>query len=243
MVVITGGSRGIGAATARLASRNGFSVAVNYRISRDEALKVANEINEGGGRAIAIQGDVSTERDVEALFNFAETELGPVTALVNNAGVPGNRVTLDKLDVIDLRNIVDVNLIGSFLCAREAVRRMAPRGYGAIVNVSSTASQSGGGGGGIIAYAASKAGIETMTVGLAREVGPSGIRVNAVRPGAIDTEMNAFSQHPEALEYFSQTAPLRRVGKPEEVAAAILWLLSDAASFVHGAILAVSGGR
>ena len=243
VVVITGASRGIGAATARMAARAGYRVAVNFRVDRAAAEKIVEDIATNGGRAAAIQADIVSESDVIALFDVAERELGPVSALVNNAGTPGQRVSLRDFELSDIRNVMDVNLIGSFLCAREAVRRMAPHGSGAIVNVSSTAAQSGGGGGGIVAYAASKAGIEALTIGLAREIGPQGIRVNAVRPGAIDTEMNAFDKHPDFLKHFSETAPLRRVGKPEEVAAAILWLLSEEASFVHGAVLPISGGR
>jgi NAD(P)-dependent dehydrogenase (short-subunit alcohol dehydrogenase family) len=241
VLVVTGGSRGIGAATARMAAQQGYSVGVNFRTGRNEAETVVDGIVRDGGRAIAIQADISDEADVIALFDTVERELGPVAALVNNAGTPGKRAPLRDLTLDEFRNVVDVNLIGSFLCAREAVKRMTPGG-GSIINVSSTAAQSGGGGG-IVAYAASKAGIETMTLGLARETGRLGIRVNAVRPGTIDTEMNAFDKNPDFLKHFSETAPLGRVGKPEEVAAAILWLMSDAASFVHGAVLTVSGGR
>jgi NAD(P)-dependent dehydrogenase (short-subunit alcohol dehydrogenase family) len=240
-VIVSGASGGIGAATARLAARHGYSVAVHYRSNRKRAEALVEEVLASHGRAAAIRADIAIESDVMSLFETVEGTLGPVSALVNNAGTAGERAPVDALTIDNLRQVVDTNLIGCFLCCREAVRRMRARNRGAIVNVSSTAAV--GGGNGIVAYAATKAGIEALTVGLAREVGPLGIRVNAVRPGVIDTPMNAFDRDPEARARVDKSVPLGRIGDPAEVAAAILWLLSDEASFVHGAVLTVSGGR
>jgi NAD(P)-dependent dehydrogenase (short-subunit alcohol dehydrogenase family) len=244
VLLVTGADGGIGSAVARLAARRNYAVAAHYWINRPGAEALVQQIAAEGGRAAVVHADVRVESEVVLLFETVESELGPIAALVACAGITGERTPLESLTLANLENVLDTNLVGSFLCAREAVRRMRRHGRGGgIVMVSSTAAQSGGGGGGIIAYAASKAGIEALTAGLAREVGPSGIRVNAVRPGAIDTPMNAFDKNPEHLAYFSQTSPLRRIGRPEEVAASILWLLSEEASFVHGAVLTVSGGR
>jgi NAD(P)-dependent dehydrogenase (short-subunit alcohol dehydrogenase family) len=240
-VIVTGASGGIGSATARLAAQRGYSVAVHYRSNRQSADRLVEEVAASGGRAIAVRADVAVEGDVASLFATVEEVLGPVSALVNNAGTPGHRAPVESLTIDNLRHVIDTNLVGCFLCCREAVRRMRGSNRGTIVNVSSTAAL--GGGNGIVSYAATKAGVEALTVGLAREVGPLGIRVNAVRPGVIDTPMNAFDRNPEARAQVDKTIPLGRIGDPDEVAAAILWLLSDEASFVHGAVLTVSGGR
>jgi NAD(P)-dependent dehydrogenase (short-subunit alcohol dehydrogenase family) len=241
VVVVTGASRGIGAATATLAAARGYAVAVNYRSDEPGAARTVSRIVEAGGTAAAIRADVSRAGEVASLFDEAERSLGPVDALVNNAGVAGRHARLDLLAPDELRAVFDVNLLGAMLCAREAIRRMTPRG-GAVVNVSSTAAIAGGASG-LVAYAASKAAIEAMTVGLAREAGPHGVRVNAVRPGMIDTAMNAFDADPVRRQAMADTVPLRRIGTPDEVAAAIVWLLSKEASYVNGAIVAVSGGR
>jgi NAD(P)-dependent dehydrogenase (short-subunit alcohol dehydrogenase family) len=240
-VIVTGASGGIGSATARLAAQRGYAVAIHYRSNRLNADRLVEEVAASGGRAIAVRADVAVEGDVASLFATVEEVLGPVSALVNNAGISGHRAPVESLTVDNLRHVIDTNLVGCFLCCREAVRRMRVSHRGTIVNVSSTAAL--GGGNGIVAYAATKAGVEALTVGLAREVGPLGIRVNAVRPGVIDTPMNAFDRNPEARAQVDKTVPLGRSGSPDEVAASILWLLSDEASFVHGAVLTVSGGR
>ena len=241
VMVVTGGGRGIGAATARLGAERGYAVAINYRGSKEQAEALAAEIANGGGRAIAVQGDVAKEADAVRLFEAVDRELGPVTALVNNAGITGPTRRVADLDYETLRSVLDINVIGSFLCAREAVRRMSTarggRG-GAIVNISSRASEIGGGGEFVI-YGASKGAIDTFTVGLAREVAAEGIRVNAVNPGLIETEI-----HPDGrLQRMVPMVPMGRAGTAEEVAEVILWLLSDAASYVTGARVPIGGGR
>jgi NAD(P)-dependent dehydrogenase (short-subunit alcohol dehydrogenase family) len=245
ILVVTGGSRGIGAATVKLAARRGYDVAINYRARRAAAEAVAADAARHGVRAIAVQGDVAREGDVLRLFERVDAELGRLTALVNNAGIVGPVARVQDLDAGALKAVLDLNVAGSFLCAREAVRRMstANGGHGgAIVNLSSIAARIGNPGV-WVHYAASKAAIDTFTLGLAREVGGDGIRVNAVAPGLIDTEIHeplgGSARYPAIVE---QT-PLGRVGTAEEVAEAILWLLSDAASYVTGTVLEVGGGR
>ncbi len=241
IMIVTGGGRGIGAATARLAAARGYAVAINYRGSKERAEALAAEIADQSGRAIAVAGDVVSEADVVRLFETVDRELGPVTALVNNAGITGPTRRVADLDLDTLRQVLDINVVGSFLCAREAVRRMSTarggRG-GAIVNVSSRASEIGGAGEFVI-YGASKGAIDTMTVGLAREVAAEGIRVNAVNPGLIETEIHQGDR----LQRMLPGVPMGRTGKPEEVAEVILWLLSDAASYVTGARVPIGGGR
>jgi NAD(P)-dependent dehydrogenase (short-subunit alcohol dehydrogenase family) len=244
-LLVTGGARGIGAAIARLAAQRGYAVAIGYASARERAEAIATEIVAHGGRATAIAGDVANEREVVALFERATARLGPIAALVNNAGITGGSSLVADLDAEVLARTLAVNVTGSFLCAREAVRRMArSRGGagGAIVNVSSIASRIGGGGE-WVHYAASKGAIDTFTRGLAIEVAGEGIRVNAVSPGLIDTEIHATSSVHDRVAKALPTVPLRRVGTAREVAQSALWLLSDEASYVTGAILEVGGGR
>lgn len=245
VLVVTGGSRGIGAVTARLAAERGYAIAVNYLGNRKAADGVAEAITKKGGRAIAVQGNVAQETDVIRLFDEAAAKLGPVTGLVNNAGIVAKASRLADVSFASIREVMDVNVVGSFLCAREAVRRMSTvRGGkgGAIVNVSSVTAFLGGAGEHVL-YGASKGAIESLTIGLAREVAGEGIRVNAVCPGMIDTEIHASGGQPDRIAKFGHTIPIGRAGKPEEVAEAILWLLSDAARYVSGASLRVSGAR
>lgn len=244
VAVVTGGGRGIGAATALGCARMGFDVCLSYRADADSAAQVAARCEALGVRALAVAGDVGVDRDVTELFEAAD-ELGPLTALVNNAGIVAPAARLDEVALDRIQELMRVNVIGSFLCAREAVRRMSTR-YGgrggAIVNVSSRAAVLGAAGE-YIDYAASKAAVDAMTVGLAKEVAAEGIRVNAVRPGLIETDMHASGGRPDRVAQLAHTVPMGRGGKAEEVAAAIVWLLGDEASFVTGTFLDVSGGR
>ncbi len=245
VIVVTGGGRGIGAATARLAGQRGFSVCVNYRTDRLAAERVVEHIKAGGSRAIAIAADVAVESEVERLFETVDGMLGPVTALVNNAGILDTQMRVDAMSAARIRRIFETNVIGSFICAREAVRRMSRKhggSGGAIVNVSSAAARLGAPGE-YVDYASSKGAIDTFTVGLALEVALDGIRVNAVRPGFIDTDMHASGGEPDRLKRVVNVVPMQRNGHPEEVAKAILWLLSDEASFTTGSFVDVAGGR
>ena len=239
---MTGGSRGIGAETARLAAGRGYAVAVNYRENRAAAESLVKGL---GGNSIAVQGDVAAEADVVRLFETVDRELGRVTALVNNAGIVDRGMRVAEMTAARIARMFAVNVTGSFLCAREAVKRMSTRlggRGGAIVNVSSIASRLGGSGE-YVDYAASKGAIDTFTIGLAKELGGEGIRVNAVRPGIIRTEIHLSSGDPARVERIGAMAPLRRAGEALEVAHAILWLLSDEASYMTGALVDVTGGR
>jgi len=244
-ILITGGGRGIGAATAIAAARAGYDVALSYKRDSGRADTVVAEIKGLGRKAFALQSDVAQENDVVALFARVDRELGPLNALVNNAGITGRAVRVQDVDAATVNEVLAANVTGSFLCAREAVKRMSTRQGGrggAIVNISSAASRHGSPGE-YVHYAASKGAIDTFTVGLAKEVADDGIRVNAIRPGLIDTEIHASSGIPDRVTRIVPTVPLKRIGTGDEVAAAVLWLLSDAASYVTGAILDVSGGR
>ena len=242
ILVVTGGGRGIGAETARLAAERGYAVAVNYRENQAAAESLAKSLK---GKAIAVQGDVASEADVVRLFETVDRELGRVTALVNNAGVVDRGTRVAEMTAARIARMFAINVTGSFLCAREAVKRMSRRlggAGGAIVNVSSIASRMGGSGE-YVDYAASKGAIDTFTIGLAKEVGPEGIRVNAVRPGVIRTEIHVASGDPARVERIGSTSPLQRPGEAVEVARAIVWLLSDEASYMTGALVDVTGGR
>jgi NAD(P)-dependent dehydrogenase (short-subunit alcohol dehydrogenase family) len=239
VMLITGGGRGIGAATARLAAGQGYAVCFSYLRDAESAHKLAREI---GGQAV--QGDVASEADVLRLFQECD-RLGPLAVLVNNAGIVDRSSRVEALSAARIERMFAVNVTGSFLCAREAVKRMSARHGGkggAIVNVSSMAAKLGSPGD-YVDYAASKAAIDTMTVGLAKEVGAEGIRVNGVRPGVIRTEIHAVSGDPSRVERLGGAAPLGRAGEAEEVARTILWLASGEASYITGALLDVSGGR
>jgi NAD(P)-dependent dehydrogenase (short-subunit alcohol dehydrogenase family) len=244
-LIVTGGGRGIGAAVARLAARNGYAVAVNYLANDASASEVVAEIERCNGRAKGIQADVSKEANVVRLFDTAEQTLGRVVALINNAAITGGFSRLEDLETKTLERVLAVNVIGATLCAREAVRRMSTRkggSGGAIVNISSRAAQLGSPGE-WIHYAMTKGAIDTLTVGLAREVAREGIRVNAVAPGLVETEIHAAAGDPERLQRLASGIPLGRAGKPVEIAEAVLWLLAPAAAYITGAILPVSGGR
>jgi NAD(P)-dependent dehydrogenase (short-subunit alcohol dehydrogenase family) len=245
ILLITGGSRGIGAATARLAAQRGYIVCFTYLHNQAAAEAVAADIARGGAQALAFAADLGVERDVTQLFNQLDDRVGPVTALVNNAGILDRQMRVDQMDAARLQRIFTTNVVGPFLCAREAVRRMSTR-YGgpggAIVNVSSGAARIGSPGE-YVDYAASKGAIDTFTIGLAKEVALEGIRVNAVRPGVIYTDIHASGGEPQRVDRVKSAVPMQRGGQAEEVAHAILWLLSDEASYVTGACLDVTGGR
>ena len=244
-VVVTGASRGIGAATARLAAAQGFAVAVNFVRGEKEAAALVREIQAAGGRAAAIQADVGIESDVVRLFAETDRTLGRLYGLVNNAGVTGGFARVEDVTANALEKTWAVNLTGPILCAREAVRRMSTKHGGkggAIVNISSIAAKTGAAGE-WVHYAASKGAINSFTVGLAREVATEGIRVNAVAPGLVETEIHAANGEPGRLERLKPTIPMGRAGKPEEIAEAVVWLLSPASSYVNGAVLEAGGGR
>jgi NAD(P)-dependent dehydrogenase (short-subunit alcohol dehydrogenase family) len=244
-MLITGASRGIGAATARLAAARGYAVCVNYVRNRTAADAVVEAIRAAGGEAFAAAADVALEDEVVDLFKTVDTRLGTLTALVNNAGVLETQMRVEDMDAARLNRVFAANITGSFLCAREAVRRMSTRRGGrggAIVNVSSAAARLGSAGE-YVDYAASKGAVDTFTTGLALEVAEAGIRVNAVRPGFIYTDIHASGGEPGRVDRVKQFVPMKRGGQPEEVAAAILWLLSDEASYATGTFIDLAGGR
>jgi short-subunit dehydrogenase len=245
VLLVTGGSRGIGAATSRLAATRGWAVAVNYTANSLAADEVVRDIRAAGGTAMAVQADVAIEAQVIAMFDKVSAKLGQLTGLVNNAGVVDMTARLDQMSVARWRRMLDINVIGSLLCAREAVRRMSTQHGGAggsIVNMSSAASRLGAPGQ-YLDYAVSKGAIDTLTIGLAKEVAAEGIRVNAVRPGLIDTEIHASGGLPDRVRDLAHQVPIQRGGTAEEVAQAIVWLLSDEASYTTMSFLDVSGGR
>jgi NAD(P)-dependent dehydrogenase (short-subunit alcohol dehydrogenase family) len=245
VAVITGGSRGIGAAIAKLLGASGYSIAVNYAQDEAAAREVLSGLTSAGTRAVGVQGDVSREGDVLRLFDIAERELGPVRALVNNAAITGGFARVENIDSAALSMMLAVNVAGPMLCSREAVRRMSTkrgRTGGGIVNISSIAARTGSAGE-WVHYAASKGAINTFTIGLAREVAAEGIRVNAVAPGLVDTNLHAANGEPGRLSRLSPTIPMQRGATPNEIAQGVLWLLSDAASYVTGTILEIGGGR
>ncbi len=244
-VIVTGAGRGIGAAVAKLAATLGYPVAVNFSKAEAAATEVVREILSHGGRAVAIRADVGREEDILRLFETSERELGPLGGLVNNAAITGGFARVEAVTAEALAQLLNVNVAGSILCAREAVRRMSTRrggAGGAIVNISSCAARIGSAGE-WVHYAASKGAIDTFTIGLAREVAEEGIRVNAVAPGLVDTEIHVNNGAPDRLERLAKTIPMRRAGSPLEIAEGVIWLLSPAASYTTGSILEIGGGR
>lgn len=245
VMLVTGGSRGIGAATAERAAGAGHDVAVNYTSNAEAAARVVAACEAAGSRAIAVRADVSDEADVVAMFDATERELGPVDCLVNNAGILHTQMRFDEMTVERWREVLDVNVVGAFLCAREAVRRMSTKHGGrggSIVNVSSAAAYIGSPNE-YVDYAATKAAIDTMTIGLGKETAAEGIRVNAVRPGMIHTEIHASGGEPDRVDRIAPSIPMQRGGDADEVAATILWLASDEASYITGTLVNCAGGR
>jgi len=245
VLIITGASRGIGAATARLAADAGYAICVNYRQNGEAAERVVADLEAKGASAMAVQADVSIEAEVVRLFETVDAKLGRLSALVNNAGILETQMRLESMDAARLHRVLATNVVGAFLCAREAVKRLSTRhggAGGAIVNVSSGAARFGSPGE-YVDYAASKGAIDTMTIGLAHEVAQEGIRVNGVRGGFIYTDIHASGGEPNRVDRVKAFVPMKRGGTADEVARAILWLLSDEASYVTGAFIDVTGGR
>ena len=245
VLIITGASRGIGAATARIAGRSGYVVCVNYLKNKAAAKQIVEEIKADGGRALAVGANISREDEVVKLFRTVDDKLGKISALVNNAGILETQMRIEDMNEARLNRIFLTNITGSFLCAREAVKRMSTKNGGkggAIVNVSSAAARLGSAGE-YVDYAASKGAVDTFTRGLAQEVAEEGIRVNAVRPGVIDTDIHASGGEPGRVERVKASIPMKRGGSAEEVAKAIMWLLSSESSYTTGSLLEVSGGR
>ena len=245
VAVVTGGSRGIGAATVVLLAAQGWDVCLTFREKEAEGAEVVARCTSLGRRALAVRADVSRESDVLAVFARADRDLGPVTALVNNAGIVAAKSRVEEMGVDRLSRMFAVNVVGAFLCSREAIRRMSTQHGGeggTIVNVSSIAARLGSPGE-YVDYAASKAALDAMTLGLSKELATEGIRVNAVRPGIVETDIHASGGQPDRIEHLRNTIPMARAGRPDEIAQGISWLCSDEASYVTGALLDVSGGR
>ncbi len=245
VLLVTGGGRGIGAATALLAAQRAYAVAVNYTANSLAADEVVRQIRAGGGRAMAVRADVADETQVLAMFEQVDTKLGRLSALVNNAGVVDTAQRVDEQSLVRWRRMFEINVFGTMLCAREAVRRMSTRhggGGGAIVNVGSVASLLGAAGQ-YVDYAAAKGAVDVFTLGLAREVATEGIRVNAVRPGIVDTEIHASGGQPGRAQRLAPQIPMQRPGTAQEIAHAIVWLLSDEARYATGSIVDITGGR
>lgn len=245
VMIVTGGSRGIGAEIAKLGAIDGYAVCISYLHNKAAADAVVDTITQAGGTAIAVAADMAVEADILRLFATVDQRLGTVTALVNNAGILEQQMRVDQMDAARMQRIFTTNIVGSFLCAREAVKRMSTLhggAGGAIVNVSSVAARTGGPGE-YVDYAASKGAIDTLTIGLAKEVATEGIRVNAVRPGVIYTEIHASGGEPGRVDRVKVNVPMQRGGEADEVAQAVLWLLSDKASYTTGSLLDVTGGR
>ena len=244
-LIITGASRGIGAAIARLAAQRGYPICINYKSAREQAETLVRELEAEGAKAIAVQGDVSIEADVMRVFKSCDKRLGTLVGLVNNAGILETQMRVEQMDTARINRILATNVTGAFVCAREAVLRMSTKRGGrggAIVNVSSGAARLGAPGE-YVDYAASKGALDTLTIGLAKEVAEEGIRVNSVRPGFIYTEMHASGGEPNRVDRLKEYVPMKRGGRAEEVAHAIPWLLSDEASYTTGAFIDVTGGR
>lgn len=245
VLLVTGGSRGIGAAVVALAAKRGWDVAVNYASDQASAERVAAQARAQGVRAIAVRARIEHEDEVLAMYHAVDAQLGPVTALVNNAGVVDRAARVDEMSVARLRRMFEINVIGSFVCTREAIRRMSTRHGGpggVIVNISSAAARLGAPGN-YVDYAASKGAIDTFTMGLAKEVAAEGIRVNAIRPGLIETDIHASGGIPDRVQQLQHQVPMQRGGSALEVAEAVVWLLGPESSYVTGALLDVSGGR
>ncbi len=244
-LLITGGSRGIGRACALAAARHGWSVGVNYRADADAADSVVHAIAKEGGRAVALKGDVANEADIVAIFDQATNALGSLTGVVANAGIVAPTARLAEMSAERMRRVFEVNVLGAYLTAREAARRMSESagGVGGSIVLMSSAAARLGSPNLYVDYAGSKGAIDTLAIGLSRELGPEGVRVNAIRPGLVETDIHASGGEPERARTLGRSAPLGRPGTPEEIAEAVVWLLSEAASYVTGAILDVTGGR
>lgn len=240
VAIVTGASRGIGAATAMLLAEKGYAVCINYLSAKDKADELVNHIKNHHGNAIAVQANMANENDIIRLFQEVDENLGPVTALVNNAGINGGVSEVEHITADCLQNVFATNVFGTFIACREAIKRMKKNHGGSIVNVTSEAAKFGGSK--LSHYAASKAAINTFTIGVAREVASDNIRVNAVSPGVIDTDIHLASP-PDRIANLMQSLPMKRMGKPSEVSELICWLLSDAASYISGTIIPVTGSR